>query len=80
MGVPPGSTLGGALRNELFDLSLSADLQLSRKERLVVTGSMAAFDAAIVRKDRVKLREILGRLFLTGEDVDRIIDQVLSTR
>ena len=48
-------------------------------ERLVVTGSMAAFDEAIARKDRVQLREILGRLFLTKEYIDRIIDRVLST-
>jgi hypothetical protein len=49
-------------------------------ERLVVTDLMAAFDEASARKDRVRLREILGRLFLTEENIDRIIVQVLSSR
>jgi hypothetical protein len=47
-------------------------------ERLFVSGSLEAFDDATARKDRAALAEILGRLFLTDNEIAAIIEQVLS--
>jgi hypothetical protein len=63
----------------MADLTKREASGMTVNERLLVTGSMAAFNEAVARKDRVRLREILGRLFLAEADIEGIIDHVLLT-
>jgi hypothetical protein len=60
----------------MADLTEREASGMTVNERLFVTGSLQAFDAAIARKDRAALREMLGRHFLTEENITRIVDQV----
>jgi hypothetical protein len=63
-------------RQEMTNLTKREASGMTVNERLFVTGSLPAFDAAIAQKDRGTLREILRRHFLTEENIARIVDSV----
>jgi hypothetical protein len=49
-------------------------------ERLVVAGLINDFDAAVARRDESAIRAVLSQVFLSGPNIDAIVQRVLSTK